>query len=86
MVKIRKRLWLGDIYKYLVEDGNIDRIRGIDCLAVTETKIMAILKMETGKWAKSKAFEWPATNEEERRKAVKAINKIISEVNKNVPQ
>lgn len=86
MAKIRKRLWLGDIYKYLVEDGNIDRIRGIDCLAVTETKIMAILKMETGKWAKSKAFEWPAANEDERRKAVKAINKIISEVHKHGPQ
>jgi hypothetical protein len=83
MGKIRKRLWLGDIYKYIVEDGSIDRIKGIDCLSATETKIMAILKQPDGR---SRAYEWPAADEDERRKAVKAINKIISEVNKNVTQ
>lgn len=82
MAKIRKRLWLGDIYRYLVE-GQIEQVRGIDCLYVNEYHIRAVLKIENGL---SKGFEFPAQTEEERRKAVKAINKHISEVNKNGAQ
>ena len=82
MAKIRKRLWLGDIYRYLVE-GQIEHVQGIDCMYVNENHIRAILKIGKGL---SQAFEFPAQTEEERRKAVKAINKHISEVHKNGAQ
>lgn len=77
MAKIRKRLWLGDIYKALVE-GDIPEVQGVELLLINRYAIRVIIK---GAW-----HEFSAIDEECRRKAVKSINKIISEVNKNVPQ
>ena len=77
MAKIRKRLWLGDIYKALIENA-VPIVRDIDILLVSKFTIRALIR---DVW-----YEFSAIDEECRRKAVKAINKIISEVNKNVPQ
>lgn len=78
MEKIRKRLWLGDIYKAIVE-GSLESVRGIEKATIDKRKIW--ITFSNGLYK-----EYVAYTEEERRKAVKAINKIISEVNKNVPQ
>ena len=77
MAKIRKRLWLGDVYKALIE-GNVPDVQGVESLRINRYIISVMIK--------GAYHEFSAIDEEYRRKAVKAINKIISEVNKNVPQ
>lgn len=77
MAKIRKRLWLGDVYKALIE-GDIPEVQGVEWLHINKYAIRVVIN--------GSLHEFSAIDKEYRRKAVKAINKIISEVNKNVPQ